>query len=257
VSQAGGSHRSGEPGAGIPLPPPGDGHWFEPIAQHLGRAYLRYSFTKGTDQEVAFLVEELGLRPGMRVLDVGCGPGRHAHALGRRGIEVHGIDISERFVALAAEEAPVGATFERLDARALAFEAEFDAAVSLCQGAFGLLTGAGEDEQVVRGMRAALRPGGRLALSAFSSYFQVKYHGDATFDADLGIDHEQTEVRDEHGVARPVELWTAGYTPRELRLLARVAGLVPEAVWSVEPGRYERSRPTTESPEYLLVARRP
>ncbi len=32
--------------------------------------------------------------PGMRVLDVGCGPGRHAHALGRRGIAVHGVDIS-------------------------------------------------------------------------------------------------------------------------------------------------------------------
>ena len=36
-------------------------HWFEPIAEHLGAAYLRYSFTKGTEQEVAFLVEVLGL----------------------------------------------------------------------------------------------------------------------------------------------------------------------------------------------------
>ena len=69
-------------------------HWFEGLADHLGSAYLRYSFTKGTEQEVGFLVEALGLGPGMRVLDVGCGPGRHAHALGRRGIEVHGVDIS-------------------------------------------------------------------------------------------------------------------------------------------------------------------
>ena len=43
-------------------------HWFEPIADHLGRAYLRYSFTKGTTQEVAFLSDVLGLRAGMRVL---------------------------------------------------------------------------------------------------------------------------------------------------------------------------------------------
>ena len=78
-------------------------HWFEPIADHLGRAYLRYSFTKGTAQEVDFLVGVLGLEPGMRVLDVGCGPGRHAHALAERGIEVHGIDISDRFVELARE----------------------------------------------------------------------------------------------------------------------------------------------------------
>ena len=93
-------------------------HWFEPIADHLGAAYLRYSFTKGTVQEVDFLVDALGLEPGQRVLDVGCGPGRHAHELARRGIAVHGIDISHRFVDLARGDAPPGATFERLDARA-------------------------------------------------------------------------------------------------------------------------------------------
>ena len=60
-------------------------HWFEPIAEHLGAAYLRYSFTKGTVQEVDHLVGALGLEPGTRVLDVGCGPGRHAHELARRG----------------------------------------------------------------------------------------------------------------------------------------------------------------------------
>src|SRR5215831_16355018 len=79
----------------------------------------------------------------MRVLDVGCGPGRHAHALARRGIEVVGVDISRRFVDLAAAEAPPGATFVRADARALPYDAEFDAAISLCQGAFGLAGGPG------------------------------------------------------------------------------------------------------------------
>jgi SAM-dependent methyltransferase len=245
------------PAPAIPLPPEGDGHWFEPVAEHLGRAYLRYSFTKGTEQEVDFLVGVLDLQPGMRVLDVGCGPGRHAHALARRGIAVHGIDISERFVAIAREAAPPGATFERLDARALAFDAEFDAAVSLCQGGFGMLTGAGDDELVVAGITRALKPGGRLALSAFSAYFQVKYHTEATFDADTGIDHERTEVRSEQGEVREIDLWTTGWTPKELRQLARLCGLEPEAVWSVEPGRYETARPTVESPELLLVARRP
>jgi cyclopropane fatty-acyl-phospholipid synthase-like methyltransferase len=78
-------------------------HWFEDLADHLGGAYLRYSFTKGTANEVAFLVDALALAPGARVLDVGCGPGRHALALAERGIEVVGLDISARFVALAQE----------------------------------------------------------------------------------------------------------------------------------------------------------
>ena len=76
-------------------------HWFEGLADHLGSAYLRYSFTKGTVAECDHLVDVLSLDAGMRVLDVGCGPGRHAHELARRGVEVHGIDISQTFIDLS------------------------------------------------------------------------------------------------------------------------------------------------------------
>jgi SAM-dependent methyltransferase len=232
-------------------------HWFEPIADHLGAAYLRYSFTKGTAQEIDALVEMLGLTPGMRVLDVGCGPGRHAHELARRGIATHGIDISQRFIDLATDSAPEGATFERLDARALHFDGEFDAVISLCQGGFGLLVGEGEDEMVARGIARAVRPGGRVAMSAFNAYFAVKYHEAADFDADRGIAHELTEVRSETGEARQVDLWTGCYTPRELRLLIRICGLQLDQLWSVEPGGYRAVMPSTETPEFLVVASRP
>jgi SAM-dependent methyltransferase len=231
-------------------------HWFEPLADHMGEAYLRYSFTKGTEQEVAFLVDALGLRPGMRVLDVGCGPGRHAHALASRGIRAHGVDISARFVDLAAGKAVAGATFERLDARRLPFDGEFDAALSLCQGAFGLV-GPGPDEEVLAGMVRAVRPGGRLAVSAFSSYFSVKYQTDARFDAATATATEATEVRDPAGAAMACDLHTTCYTPRELRLLADRAGLVDVEVLSVEPGAYRREPPTTESAEFLVIATRP
>ncbi|MEY2588877.1 MAG: hypothetical protein QOJ67_861 [Acidimicrobiaceae bacterium] len=231
-------------------------HWFEPLAEHMGRAYLRYSFTKGTEQEVDFLVEALDLEPGMRVLDVGCGPGRHAHALGRRGIGVLGIDIAQRFIDIASEGAPASVEFVRQDARRLDVGSGFDAAISLCQGAFGLV-GPGPDLDVLAGMAAAVRPGGRVGLSAFSAYFSLTYQKDATFDPATGIAHEHTEVRDEAGNPRPAELWTTCYTPRELRLLLERVGLVVDDIWSVEPGQYGRTAPTIESAELLAVAHKP
>ena len=244
----------------------GRDHWFEDLADHLGSAYLRYSFTKGTAQEVAFLVDVLGLEPGMRVLDVGCGPGRHAHALGERGIAVHGVDISQRFVDLARQDAPAGVTFERLDARALPFDGEFDAAISLCQGAFGLADGGEQaptaldpDGEVVDGIARAVRPGGRVALSAFSAYFQVRWLEPerGSFDADRGVNHERTEIRDDAGSVAEVDLWTTCFTPRELRLLTSRSGLALDHLWSVRPGENGPNEPDIDHEEFLVVAHRP
>lgn len=233
-------------------------HWFEDLADHLGAAYDRYAHTKGTVQEIDHVVAVLGLQAGERVLDVGCGTGRHALELGRRGVAVHGVDISERFVDIARRRAsdPL-VTFERGDARSMGFDAVFDAAICLCQGGFGMMTADGDDAAVVAGMARALRPGGRLALSAFNAYFAVRYHDDAEFDAATGVSHEVTEIRSETGERRSVDLWTGCYTPRELRLLLAANGLVVDSVASVEPGAYGTDPPTTDSPEFLAIAHRP
>ena len=245
-------------------------HWFEGLADHLGSAYLRYSFTKGTQRETAFLVDVLGLEAGMRVLDVGCGPGRHAHALAQLDIEVVGVDISQTFVDLASGAGTRGCSFVRGDARALTFDGEFDAAYAMCQGAFGLQAGPaaptdrvglGGDRDVLSGMTRAVRPGGRVGVAAFSAYFQVRHlegGTDGTFDAYRGVHHEVTTVHDPDGTGREVDLWTTCFTPRELVLLAESVGLEPIDIWSVCSGeRYERTDPTIDEPEFFLVAARP
>jgi SAM-dependent methyltransferase len=235
-------------------------HWFEPVADHLGAAYLRYSFTYGTEQEVAFLVDALALQPGMRVLDVGCGPGRHALALARRGLDVVGVDISQTFIDLARAN-DTTARFERGDARALTFDGEFDAVISLCQGGFGLCGGqpgtpVDDDLRVLRGMARAAKPGGTVAVSGFSAYFRVRYLDESVdFDATRGSYHEVMELRDPAGARVEHDGWTTCFTPRELRLMFEAVGLDVEAQWSVDPGEYARRPPDLDHYEYLTVGR--
>ena len=232
--------------------------FFRPVAEHLGAAYLRYSFTKGTIQEVKFLLELMRLKKGSRLLDVGCGPGRHAVAFARAGLAVTGIDISGRFLELAARaahEAGVKAAFFECDARQMPFDDEFDAVVSICQGGFGLM--GSDDPLVLRRMTEAAKPGGLVLVTAFSAYYSVRHQIDADLDADTGIVHERTMITSEAGEDKEVDLWTSVFTPRELRLLAIGVGLIPEAVYSVEPGAFAANEPSSETPEFLLVARKP
>jgi SAM-dependent methyltransferase len=243
------------------LPP--DEPWFNDLARFLGPAYWSpgssrvQAFTTGTEQEVGFLVDALGLAPGMRVLDAGCGPGRHALALGDRGIRVVGVDLSPDFVALAraaAGDRPV--EFHVADVRELDFDAEFDAVLCLCQGGFGLLGGGDGELAVLERFARALRPGGRLALSAFSAYFAARHlEAGEHFDADRGVNHERATLRAEDR-EQTFDLWTTCYTPRELRLLAERSGLRVDAVHGVQPGAYGTTAPSIDAPEHLLLATR-
>jgi SAM-dependent methyltransferase len=241
------------------MPPVPEHAWFDDLARFLGAAYLRNAFTYGTEQEIDFLFERLDLHAGSRVLDLGCGPGRHSLALARRGVDVVGVDHSEAFVALAraaAQAEGLTAEFRAADVRDLEEHDAFDAAVCLCQGGFGLLGGSG-DEAVIAKFAAALRPGGRLALSAFHVAFAVRFLDDGDrFDPATGVHHERATLRDTEGTERDFDLWTTCFTPRELRLLATAAGLRVESVAGVAPGRYGDDPPALEHPELLLLATR-
>ena len=217
------------------------------------------AFTKGTEQEVDFLVDALGIRRGTRVLDAGCGPGRHSIALARRGIDVVGVDLSDDFIALARDQAAGidHVTFLVGDVRELAFDREFGAVICLCQGGFGLLGGGDEEAQALAGLARALEPGGRLAVSAFNAYFAARHLEEGeTFDAATGVNHETATVRDAGGRERAFDLWTTCFTPRELRLLAEAVGLTVDAVYGVSPGQYASTPPSIDRHEHLLLAHR-
>lgn len=257
-----GSTSGGRPRAGADREPVSDPiaprrEWYLPVAAHLGEAYLRYGFTRGTAQEVDFLWEELGLQAGMRVLDVGCGPGRHAVELGLRGLRVVGVDLSPDFVALArrrAREAGAAISFFEIDARDLPFEEEFDAAVSICEGAFGLGL---DDLQILKAMVHSLKRGGRLAAGAANVFHVLRHVPSAELDPVTMLMRETATVTGADGSEREFVMWNSCYTPREMEWIANGAGLDPEAVWGVSPGDYRRVRPSFDHPELLLVARRP
>jgi SAM-dependent methyltransferase len=241
------------------VPEPG---WFNELAAFLGSADLRNAFTKGPEQEVGFLVDALQLEPGMRLLDAGCGPGRHALAFAERGLDVVGVDLSPEFVELARaaanERALTNARFETGDIRALAFDAEFDAVICLCQGGFGLLGGGAGEQAALECLARAVKPGGRVCVSAFNAYFVTKHleAGD-TFDPATGVNHERATLRDADGEEREFDLWTTCFTPRELQLLGTAAGLTVDAIYGVTPGAYAAQPPSLDLAEHLLVAHRP
>ena len=103
----------------------------------------------------------------------------------------------------------------------------------------------------------ALRPGGRLALSAFSAFFVVRHlESGETFDPDRGVNHERSTMKNAAGEERTFDLWTTCYTPRELRLLTAAAGLWVDGVFGVAPGHYVWTPPSLDVPEHLVLATR-
>lgn len=205
-----------------------------------------------------FLWDELKLDRGMRLLDVGCGPGRHALGFARRGVNVVGVDISAEFLDVArkrAREAEVSASFFEMDAHTLPFEDEFDVVMTLCEGAFGLGL---DDLRILKGMAKALVPGGVLAAGAINVFYVLEHMANSgEFDPLRMIYKETSKVVGEDGKERSFEMWNSCYTPRELQWLANGAGLDPQDVFGVSPGAYARSAPTSDHPELLLVARKP
>jgi SAM-dependent methyltransferase len=112
----------------------------------------------------ARLIDALGLAPGERVLDVGCGCGDLALAAADAGARVVGIDVSEPMLARARARALGRAelSFVCGDASRHTFPTRFDTLLSR----FGTLFFA-DPGTAFRNLLAAVRPGGRLAFLAW------------------------------------------------------------------------------------------
>lgn len=116
--------------------------------------------------------DKLNVQPGMRALDLGCGAGRHAFELYRRGADVVAFDqdtaelenVSTMFAAMEAEQqvpAGAGATTLTGDALSLPFPDEhFDRVI-----ASEILEHVPEDEKAMHELVRVVKPGGRVAVT--------------------------------------------------------------------------------------------
>jgi SAM-dependent methyltransferase len=105
-----------------------------------------------------------GVVPGAGLLDAGCGTGRYAIELGRRGYVVEGVDQSPELIDVAKRSAihrPSSVSFHVGDLLALP-DHRYDAI--LCRGVLNDFVDTGNREAVFRSFAAALRRGGALIL---------------------------------------------------------------------------------------------
>ena len=139
-------------------------NWFETFFEGAAvDLWLKATTAELTEREVASLERTLDVGPGAELLDVPCGGGRLAMAMAERGYRVTGIDISEQFLDHARAADPSGrVTWQRGDMRDLPWPSRFDGA--FCYGnSFGYLDDQG-NEDFLRAIAAALKPGGRFVL---------------------------------------------------------------------------------------------
>lgn len=136
--------------------------WFE---EWFGEEYL-HVYPHRDDVEAERLVRLLSRHgiggPGRLVLDLACGPGRHAAALVREGARVVGLDLS-RALLFAARRRDTG-PLVRGDMRRLPFRSgTFDVVVNLFTS-FGYFASDAEHGEVLDEVARVLRPGGRFVL---------------------------------------------------------------------------------------------
>jgi SAM-dependent methyltransferase len=234
--------------------------WYEELFENYGRKYDEEIFTRGTVGECDFLEKEFCFDRKLRILDIGCGTGRHAIELTRRGYVVTGIDLSESQLARAREKAEalhLACDFRRHDARKLPFVEKFDAAIMLCEGGFPLMETDEMNYEILGNAAKALKTGGKFIFTTLNGLFKIGStgHRGSSFDSMTFRDRNVTEFVDDSGNKKRIESDERYYIPSEITWLLKTLRFSRIGIFGAKLGAFSREHALTiEDFEMLVVA---
>jgi len=229
--------------------------------------YMDNIFTRNTLEEAEFILRELDLDPGSHILDMGCGTGRHAIELAKRGYRVTGVDISSGMLVEAektAQEAGVQVEWIHGDATEFTAQKLFDAAICLCEGAFGLLSADDDpmehDLAILRNISNSLKPSAPFLLTALNGYrmirqYQQKDIAAGSFDPIRMVELSVLEAETDAGkvIQRCRE---RGHLPTELAWLLSMAGFAIEHIGGGTAGNWGKRPLDLDEMELMIIARK-
>jgi 2-polyprenyl-3-methyl-5-hydroxy-6-metoxy-1,4-benzoquinol methylase len=248
--------------------------WYESLFENYAQKYDKECFVQGTLGECDFIEQELNYDKNKRIIDVGCGTGRHSIELSKRGYRVTGIDLSESQLARAKEKAKqlnLKIDFQQYDARKLLFNGEFDTAIMLCEGAFPLMETDEMNFEILKNVTRALKNPGKLIFTTLNGLFPL-YHsiekfcesdsgeGNAiyksnTFDLMTFRDHNTTVLEDDSGDKKELKCNERYYVPSEITWILKTLGYKKIDIFGAKLGAYSRKdQLTTEDFEMLVIA---
>jgi SAM-dependent methyltransferase len=248
--------------------------WYETLFENYSKTYDKEAFTQGTGGECDFIEQELNYNKSLKILDVGCGTGRHSIELTKRGYSVTGIDLSEAQLAGAIEKAEkenLKIDFQKHDARNLPFDKEFDAAIMLCEGGFPLMETDEMNFEILKSVTKSLKEKSKFIFTTLNGLFPLfnsiekfcaavakddnaTYHNN-TFDLMTFRDHNKTEFVDDDGNKKTLESNERYYVPSEITWLLKSLGYKKIEIFGAKLGTFSRNdKLTTEDFEMLVVA---
>ncbi len=248
--------------------------WYETLFENYALSYEKEIFTQGTIGECNFIEKEINFNKNIKILDIGCGTGRHSIELARRGYNVVGIDLSEsqlnRAKEIVAKEG-LNIIFQIQDARVLTFNNEFDLIIMICEGAFSLMETDEMNFQILKNATKALKEKGKLIFTTLNGLFLLfhsvkdflKSHtetGNATFENNsfnlmTFRDYNTAYIKDDSGTERKLESNERYYVPSEITWLLKSLNYSTINIYGAKLGAFNRNNKlTTEDFEMLVVA---